>query len=82
MATRITMQICPISAIKKELQNLKTNPLLLDHFIQAIYQWTNNEMPTSPPISFAPYINEIRQAHLGQVEIGYDLFMKGILHYK
>ena len=39
-------------------------------------------MTTPPPLSFAPYSNEIQQAHFGQVEIGYDLFMKGLLHYK
>ena len=68
-----------ISTLKKELQILKTNPALLEHFIAAIYDWTNGVTPSPPPISYNLYINEIRQAHIGQLAIGYDLFMKGLL---
>ena len=71
-----------ICNIKKELQTLKTNPILTEHIIGAIYAWVKGEIPTPPPLSFEPYVNEVRQAHLHQYEIGYDLFMKGILDVK
>ena len=71
-----------ICNIKKELQTLKTNPILTDHIIGAIYAWTKREIPVPPQLSFKPYVNEVRQADLSQYEIGNDLFMKGILDTK
>ena len=68
-----------ISKIKNELLILKTNPTLINHFMHIITTWTDNSNPLPPPIDFQPYRNEIRQANFAQQQIGFDLFMKGML---
>ena len=55
-----------ISNVRKELQNLKTCPDIVEHVIHVINSWSKNEKPTPPQIEFKPYRLELRQAHFAQ----------------
>ena len=74
-ATRHPVQ--SISNVRKDLQNLKTCPDIVDHITHKINTQSKKEKPTPPQIDFKPYCLELRQAHFAQEKIGFDLFMKG-----
>ena len=67
---------------RKELGIVKTCPELADHIIHIITTFSSNQKPTVPPIDFKQYRLDLRQAHLSQKQIGFDLFLKGIVDKK
>ena len=66
-----------IQKIKKTLVQLQTLPQIKDHFINVLQ---NIEVDFSPEsLSASRYTTQIQDAHITQLKIGYQAFLKGFL---